>query len=184
VRLIESSIPGCYEIQPRVHCDDRGCFVKTFHRELFAESGLEINFAEEYYSVSLPGVLRGLHFQLPPHQHAKFVYCVTGRVLDVVVDLRAGSPSFHHCATFDLAAEKANVIYVPEGCAHGFYVPRDSAPATMIYNVSTAYAPESDSGVRWDSLNLAWPDPHPILSERDAGFSTLNEFRTPFLFLQ
>jgi dTDP-4-dehydrorhamnose 3,5-epimerase len=167
-----------------VQCDERGRFVKTFHRELFAESGLETVFAEEYYSVSLPGVLRGLHFQLPPHQHVKTVYCVTGRVLDVVLDLRIGSPSYRQCAAFDLAAEKGNLIYVPEGCAHGFYVPRDSTPATMIYNVSSVYAPEFDSGIRWDSVSFDWPDPQPTLSDRDRGFPALDDFQMPFQWKQ
>ena len=179
MQFISTSLPGCYEIQPRVLSDARGFFVKTFHQEVFAERGLATDFAEVYYSMSHRRVLRGLHFQLPPHDHAKLVYCVTGQVLDVIVDLRAGSPTFGQFACFELSAERANLVYLPVGLAHGFYTLSESA--LMMYQVTTVYAPEHDAGIRWDSVGIPWPDPAPVLSERDQGFPALAEWVSPFI---
>jgi dTDP-4-dehydrorhamnose 3,5-epimerase len=178
--LKETGLPGCLELQPRVFEDARGRFVKVFNRELFAAHGLETSFAEEYYSSSLPGVLRGLHFQTPPHHHAKLVYCVAGRVMDVAVDLRVGSPTYGRHAVVELSMERGNAIYLPSGFAHGFYVPQGEA--TLVYNVTTGYAPESDAGIRWDSAGIEWPDATPVVSERDAGFPSLAEFDSPFRY--
>lgn len=180
MQVIPTKIPGCYELQPRVLKDQRGYFVKTFHHDIFAEYGLETNFAEEYYSFSHQRVLRGLHFQLPPYEHTKLVYCVLGEVLDVVVDLRIGSPTVGQFVTFELSVEKANIIYIAPGLAHGFYV--NSNSAIMVYKVTTVYSPEHDGGIRWDSVGIPWPDNHPILSERDRGFVPLHEFKSPFVF--
>ena len=146
----ESEIAGCYEITPRIISDERGSFVKTFHKEMFLDRGLECNFAEEYYSISKQGVLRGMHFQRPPHHHAKLVYCVSGKVIDVVVDLDE---------------KKANAIYIPPGLAHGFYTL--SKQAMLIYKVTTMYAPDHDTGIRWDSAGIEWPNKDPIVSIRD-----------------
>jgi dTDP-4-dehydrorhamnose 3,5-epimerase len=173
-------LSGCYEIQPKRLDDQRGCFVKIFHQELFAKRGLVTNFAEEYYSVSKQGVLRGLHFQLPPHEHTKLVYCVDGQVLDAVVDIRRGSPTYGQFVTFDLNAKQANMIYITPGLAHGFYVISESA--TLIYKVTTVYAPRHDTGIRWDSLGIPWPTQQPLISERDSQLPTLSNFENPFVF--
>ena len=118
MRLTEIALPGCYEIQTNPLEDLRGRFVKVFHKEIFANLGLEINFAEEYYSVSYHRVLRGLHFQVPPHEHLKLVYCVEGRVLDVVVDLRVGSPQYGKFATIELSRPKGQyAVYCPRSGA-------------------------------------------------------------------
>lgn len=180
MQFISTSLPGCYEIQPRVLSDARGFFVKPFHREIFAERGLATDFAEVYYSMSHRGVLRGLHFQLPPHDHAKLVYCVAGQVLDVAVDLRVGSPTFGQFARFELSAEQANVLYLPAGLAHGFYTL--SEQALMVYQVTTVYAPAHDAGIRWDSVGIPWPDSVPVLSDRDQRFPALAAFVSPFVF--
>jgi dTDP-4-dehydrorhamnose 3,5-epimerase len=175
-----TEIPGCFEIGTAVLRDHRGIFVKTFHQDLFAQHGLETRFAEEYYSYSGPGVLRGLHFQLPPHEHVKLVYCVQGEVLDVVVDLRVGSPTFgkHHCVT--LSSEKANMLYIPAGLAHGFYV--NSPHALMMYKVTSVYSPAHDAGVHWNSAGIPWHDPNPVISDRDNAFAPLTAFQSPFRF--
>lgn len=180
MQIIATDIPGCLEIRPPVFADERGKFVKTFQRELFAAHGLAVDFAEEYYSYSHHGVLRGLHFQLPPYQHAKLVYCLSGEVIDVVVDLRVGSPVFGRHVTLTLSGEKANILYIPPGLAHGFYVSGDHA--LMQYKVTTAYAPEHDTGILWSSAGITWPDPNPLVSRRDAGFVTLERFESPFVF--
>jgi len=175
----ETGIPGCFELQPIVRADSRGQFVKTFHNEYFESNDLETDFTEQYYSVSKQGVLRGMHFQSPPHNHSKLVYCTAGTVLDVALDLRVGSPTFGDHISLELSADSGNMLYLPEGLAHGFYA---ASEATMVYNVSTVYAPESDGGVLWSSIGMDWPNQAPDLSERDTTFPTLDEFESPFTF--
>lgn len=173
-----STLGGCLELQPKVVDDARGRFVKPFQAHEFARLGLANAFHEQYYSHSHRGVIRGLHFQTPPHDHAKLVYCVAGEVLDVVVDIRKGSPTFGQVATFALSAAKGNAIYIPSGLAHGFCVV--SEEATLVYNVTTAYEPAHDAGILWSSIELAWPVNQPILSDRDRRFPPLAGFETPF----
>ena len=175
-----TDIPGCHEIVAPVHRDERGRFAKVLHKDVFVRHGLTWEFAEEYYSLSRQGVLRGMHFQTPPHAHTKLVYCAAGRVMDVLVDLRAGSPMFGKFARFNLDAERGNALYIAPGVAHGFYVP--AGEALMVYKVTSVYAAEHDAGIRWDSAGVPWPDASPILSQRDRGFPALDEFRTPFRY--
>lgn len=169
-----TTIPGCFEIIPEIFTDKRGSFVKTFHRNLFDKQGLETDWREEYYSISRKGVLRGLHFQLPPHDHAKLVYCMSGEVLDVVLDLRIKSHTYGKYEMFQLNGSAAHMIYIPKGCAHGFYTL--SELATMMYKVSTVYAPDHDAGVLWNSVGIPWPDGKPIISDRDNTFPTFEKF--------
>lgn len=173
-----SALAGCLELQPKVVEDLRGRFVKPFHADEFARLGLASAFCEQYYSHSHRGVIRGLHFQTPPHDHAKLVYCVAGEVLDVVVDIRQGSPTFGHVATFALSAAKGNAVYIAPGMAHGFCVL--SEQATLIYNVTSAYSPAHDAGILWSSIELDWPVHDPVVSARDQQFPTLACFDTPF----
>jgi dTDP-4-dehydrorhamnose 3,5-epimerase len=180
VKVMPTTIPGCMELLPVVRQDRRGKFVKTFHQDSFRRMGLETDFKESYYSVSCKRTLRGLHFQMPPMDHVKMVYCVHGEVLDVVVDLRKGSPSFGTYELFELNDEKANIIYIPKGVAHGFYVL--SQQAIMVYHVSTVYSPQHDSGILWNSLDIPWPDQNPIVSERDQRLIPFSKFISPFVF--
>ncbi len=176
----ELEIPGCFEIQPKVIGDDRGRFIKTFHASTFTDLDLETRFEEEFYSVSKPGVLRGMHVQLPPMDHVKLVYCAVGSVLDVVVDLRRGSPQFGKHARVPLSAEKGNMLYIPRGLAHGFACVDNEA--VMMYKVSTGHSPAHDSGIRWDSAGIDWPRADWILSVRDKGLPELSAFDSPFLY--
>lgn len=180
MRVIETEISGCYEIQGNVFRDERGRFVKTFHKDLFVKNGLEGNFEEEYYTVSLKRVLRGMHFQIPPHEHAKLVYCILGSVLDAVVDLRMDSPTYAEHATFKLSADQANMIYIPVGMAHGFYVL--SEEAIVVYNVTSMHSPDHDTGILWSSAGICWPDKNPIVTTRDSQFVALSNFQSPFHF--
>ena len=175
-----SKIPDCYELQPKIFEDERGSFVKTFYEDVFQSHNLETHFPEEYYSVSVKNVLRGLHFQLPPQEHTKMVYCVEGEVLDVVVDLRLNSPTHGQFTTFDVSAKKANIIYIPPGLAHGFYVKSDRA--IMMYKVSTVYSPNEDTGILWNSLPIPWGSDNPIISQRDQSFISFDDFKSPFLY--
>lgn len=177
---LETTVPGCFELIPRKMEDARGCFVKTFHRDTFQEYGMETEWREEYFSISHRGVLRGLHFQLPPHDHAKLVYCMSGEMLDAVVDLRVGSPMYGRHILFRLSAADTKMIYIPKGCAHGFYTLSESA--TMMYKVGTVYAPEADTGILWDSVDIPWPDNDPLISVRDSGFRPFAEFVSPFVW--
>ncbi len=176
----QTYIPGCLELILKPFKDERGTFVKTFHHDLFAANKLITQFAEEYYTFSRHGVLRGLHFQVPPMDHVKVVCCISGSVLDAVLDLRKGSPTYGGYELFELSAEKANMLYIPTGLAHGFYVTGDHA--VMLYKVTTLHSPPHDAGIRWDSAGIAWPNAHPIISPRDRGFPSLADFSSPFIF--
>lgn len=174
----ETTISGCFELQPNVFKDDRGRLVKTFHEDSFLSLGLETNFTEEYYSVSKSQVLRGLHFQLPPHDHVKCVTCLSGKIFDVVVDLRKDSPTYKQYFSIELDAEKGNMLYVPKGLAHGFYILSDEA--IFLNRTTTVYNPESDAGIKWNSCGIKWPNMSPVLSEKDEQMMGLDEFKSPF----
>lgn len=171
-------IPGCYEIQPRVHKDERGTFIKTFHSGDYAALGLETGFREEYYSVSAKSVLRGLHFQKPPRDHAKLVYCARGLVFDAVLDLRRSSPAFGKHYSLELSGEKGNMLYIPRGLAHGFCALSDGTE--MFYKVTSEYSPDHDCGILWSSADIPWPAENPVVSARDRSFESFSEFKTPF----
>jgi dTDP-4-dehydrorhamnose 3,5-epimerase len=178
--FFQTPIPGCLEISPRVFSDNRGKFVKVFHRQWFRNHGLHTEFEEEFYSTSSRGVVRGLHFQIPPNEQVKLVYCIAGTVMDIVVDIRKGSPSYGQHAVFELSAERANIIYIPAGLAHGFCVL--SEHAIMVYNTSTVHSPECDIGIRWDSVGVNYPDIPVVISKRDQNFPSLEGFESPFTF--
>jgi dTDP-4-dehydrorhamnose 3,5-epimerase len=178
ISLNPTSLEGCYELIPKVLNDERGKFVKTIHCDRFKALGLQSDFREQYYSTSHRRVLRGLHFQLPPREHAKLVYCIAGSVMDVAVDLRRHSPTYGQFVCVELCAEQGSMVYLAPGLAHGFYTRSESA--TLVYNVTSTYAREQDAGIRWDSVGIPWPDDAPILSPRDLGFQTLAEFQSPF----
>lgn len=180
MQLHSTKIPGCFELELNVFQDQRGRFVKTFHRDIFESHHLETHFAEAYYSYSIQNVLRGLHFQIPPREHTKMVHCAQGEVIDAVVDLRIGSPTYGQFEVFELSAEKGNLIYIPPGLAHGFYTA--SEVALLMYQVSTVYAPEHDRGLLWNSAGIPWPSSNPIISEKDQKWTALAEFETPFIY--
>jgi dTDP-4-dehydrorhamnose 3,5-epimerase len=178
IQIRPTAIPGCLELLPEVKPDARGRFFKTFHSDVFASHGLETKFLEEYFSWSKAGVIRGMHFQTPPHEHTKIVSCLIGSVMDVVVDLRKGSPTFGKAIQLILSAKQANMLYIPSGLAHGFGVLEGEA--LMHYKVSNLYAPQHDAGIRWDSLGIAWGIKNPIMSERDQSLERLETFQSPF----
>lgn len=178
--ISEIDIPGCFEITPKRVEDVRGAFVKILHEETFASHGVQIEFVEEYYSKSFQNVLRGLHFQTPPHDHIKMVYCVYGSILDVIVDLRVGSSTYGQHRIFDLSDANAKALVLAKGIAHGFYTM--SREAIVIYKVSTVYSSEYDKGILWNSLEIPWPSRSPLLSARDMEFPSFQEYSSPFEF--
>ena len=178
MKKIATTINGCFRLEPNIFHDERGRFVKVYRGDVFRELGLEWNFAEEYYSVSKQRVLRGLHFQIPPKDCAKLVYCVQGSVLDVAVDLRADSSTYGEHLTYQLSADNGHILYFPTGIAHGFYTL--SAEAILVYKVTSTYSQAHDTGILWNSVSINWPDPTPLISERDRQFIPFSDFTSPF----
>ena len=122
--------------------------------------------------------MRGLHFQVPPHEHSKLIYCIRGRVTDVIMDIRVGSPTYGKCASIELSAENHLVIYIPRGFAHGFASLENNS--CLVYKTDSIHAPQSDGGIRWDSIDFTWPFDSPVISERDSSFPAFEDFRSPF----
>lgn len=173
-----TALAGCWRLQLPQFADARGNFTKLLHAPTLEGAGLESHFVESYYSISQRGVIRGLHFQSPPHEHAKLVMCLSGRARDVVLDLRRGSPTYGQSAVFELEGGDGQAIYIPRGMAHGFAALAEQTG--MLYYVSSVHAPANDCGLRWDAAGIDWGVEQPILSERDRGFGTLAEFDSPF----
>lgn len=179
MNIVRQKIAGLFLIEPYVRIDGRGSFVKFFNETLFLEHGIpHCEFREFYYSMSKRNVIRGMHFQIPPYSHGKLVCLVMGRVLDVILDLRKGSPSFGEYVSFIF--DRPTAIFVPEGCAHGFLSLDDET--VMMYGTGTVYNPSFDCGLRYDSFGFDWKVGNPEISERDSGFPKFNDFKTPFVF--
>lgn len=171
-------LSGARLLQTRRLQDKRGDFIKTYHAGFFAELGLPFSVAEEYYSVSRRNVIRGMHFQVPPAEHWKLVYCVRGRVLDVVLDLRRGSPHYGRAGSCELSAANACLLVIPPGVAHGFAAREDES--VLVYKTTSVHSPAHDAGVRWDSFGFNWEISAPIVSDRDAAFPAFADFSSPF----
>lgn len=175
--VLKELLPGCFLLRPKRVDDRRGSFVKTYHEGMCRALGVQLDIREEFYSVSRKDVIRGMHFQLPPHEHNKLVYCSHGAVRDVLLDLRKG-PGYGGVASAEISAENAHLVFIPKGVAHGFVALTDEA--LMLYKTSTVHSPESDCGILWDSFKFDWRCALPILSERDANHLPLAKFVSPF----
>lgn len=180
MRIEETGIPGCVIVIGDRRADARGWFLKTFHADMFAALGLRTDWREDYVSASQRDVVRGLHFQRPPHHHAKLATCVTGAVTDVLVDLRRGSPTYGQHRAVQLDGGSARSVYMPSGIAHGFVSRADDS--LMAYKVTSVHDADSDAGIAWDSIGFDWTVAAPLLSDRDRGFPRLQDFDTPFTF--
>ena len=183
MRFIRQEIPEVVLIEPTVHGDSRGYFAETFRQDLFEEAiGYKVNFVQDNESKSTKGVLRGLHYQLPPYAQAKLVRVVDGAVLDVAVDIRRSSPTFGQHVVAELTSENKHQLFVPHGFAHGFVVLSDSA--TFAYKVDNYYAPECDRGIAFDDkgLGIDWrlPLKELQLSGKDKTHPTLPEAKDLF----
>jgi len=164
---IETSLPGVCELRPKVFSDKRGFFLETYHEAKFAELGIKDHFVQDNHSSSVRGTLRGLHYQLQ-HPQAKLCRVVEGEALDIVVDIRVGSPHFGKWISVLLSTKKQNQIYVPEGFAHGFLALTDTVQ--FLYKCSDFYDPEDERGILWNDpdLNIIWGISEPIVSEKDS----------------
>ena len=177
-RALPAFLPGVHLLEPRQFTDARGSFVKTYHDATWAGASLYFTPREEYYSISHRGVLRGMHFQIPPHDHVKVVYCPSGRVMDVLLDLRRNSPTFGQCMAQELSAENRLILFIPAGLAHGFLSLEDRT--VMVYKATIVHSPAHDAGVRWNSFGFKWEHAAPVVSDRDAAFPALADFASPF----
>lgn len=167
MKRIETELPGCVVIEPKVFGDARGFFFEQWNAARFAEIGLDLAFVQSNFSNSAQGVLRGLHYQWPNPQ-GKLVSVLQGEVYDVAVDIRRGSAHFGQWAAVILSAENKRQLWVPEGFAHGFVVLSESA--LFHYLVTAPYDAKADAGVRWNDAQIAvdWPVKAPLLSDKDA----------------
>jgi len=175
-------LAGTYAIRLEPHFDDRGYLVVTYGNDMFAAHGLATGWVQDNQSVSRRGVIRGLHFQRPPHQETKLVRVVEGAVWDVFVDLRRESPTYRQWDAIELSESNNVMAYIPRGFAHGFCVLTDRA--TVVYKVDAYYAPAASGGVLWNDETLAipWPldDREPTLSGRDLELPRLSDLESPF----
>lgn len=154
--------------------DKRGYFQKIY------SDNYCYNFKEQYFSLSNLRSLRGIHFQLPPYDHDKLVYCISGKALDLIIDLRCGSPNYSKYKTIILEEKKTQALFIPRGFGHGFLSLADKT--ILVYGTSTIYSKEHDSGIHWSSIGYEWPINNPIVSERDNNFIELKNFNSPFKY--
>jgi dTDP-4-dehydrorhamnose 3,5-epimerase len=173
-----TAIAGVVEVLVDWQCDERGAFGRTFCQDEFRAHALMTRVAQSSLSSNLRrGTLRGIHLQAKPHEEAKLVQCVAGRIYDVAVDLRAGSPTYGRYHAVELAAGEGRLLYVPEGCGHGFQTLMDHS--AVFYEISTFYAPAAQAGVRWNdpAIGVPWPLPaEAIVSARDNALPMLQDF--------
>lgn len=184
MRVRDTAIPGMKVLTPARHEDERGFFTESWSRARLGEHGIDVDFVQDNHSFSArPGTVRGLHFQRPPHVQVKLVWVVTGSLVDVVVDLRRGSPTRGAWRSVEVSARLGNQVLVPAGCAHGFCT---LEPAThVLYKVDAPWAPEAEAGIRWDDPELAieWPELDPLrISEKDRSLPSWSQLSTPFDF--
>ena len=182
MEVIKTSIEGVVIIEPRIFRDARGYFFESFSQKEFDEKIRPIQFVQDNESMSSYGVMRGLHFQRPPYTQSKLVRCVRGRVLDVAVDIRKGSPTYGQHVAVELSEENHRQFFIPRGFAHGFAVLSDTA--VFQYKCDNFYAPQADDGIsiKDESLGIEWQIPveKAILSEKDLRHICLEEFDSPF----
>lgn len=182
MEVIKTSIEGVVIIEPRIFKDARGYFFESFSQKEFDEKVRPIHFVQDNESMSSYGVMRGLHFQRPPYTQSKLVRCVRGRVLDVAVDIRKGSPTYGQHVAVELTEENHRQFFIPRGFAHGFAVLSETA--VFQYKCDNFYAPQVDGGIsiKDESLGIDWQIPveKAILSEKDLRHIRLEEFDSPF----
>ena len=184
MEVIKTELEGVVIIEPKIFRDARGYFFESFSQKEFEEKVRKIAFVQDNESMSSYGVMRGLHFQLPPFTQSKLVRCVKGKVLDVAVDIRKGSPTFGKHVSVELSEDNHRQFFVPRGFAHGFAVLSETA--VFQYKCDNFYAPQSDGGISIldDSLGIDWkiPTDKVILSEKDTKHPLLKDFDSPFKY--
>jgi len=185
VKVEQTALPGVVIVTPRRFDDARGFFSEVYNRRAFAEAGIDCDFVQDNHSLSRQvGVVRGLHYQAPPHAQAKLVRVAAGRILDVAVDVRRGAPTYGHWTAVELSATAGNQLFIPEGFLHGFAVLEPDTE--VLYKCSDFYAPDCDGAVHFDDpdIGIDWRlDPADvILSDKDAAALPLRAFDSPFVY--
>jgi dTDP-4-dehydrorhamnose 3,5-epimerase len=178
MKIINEPLQGVKILNPFVFEDARGSFVKPFHEDQLLAHGIAMRVREEFYTTSAQNVLRGMHFQMPPHAHQKIIYCIRGRVMDVLLDLRHSSPTFGKSVSLELSADNHHVLYIPIGFAHGFLSLEDHS--CLVYKTDAVHAPQHDVGILWNSFGYRWPVQEPLISARDLTHAEFSEFCSPF----
>ena len=173
-------IPGCFELRPEKHCDDRGCLTKIWSEAISKRIGWDTNLKEVFWSTSKPGVVRGLHMQAPPRASCKLVWCPSGAIRDVLLDVRKGSPTFGKHLSVEVTAAMGNAVFIAAGVAHGFSVRRHES--VTAYLTDAEYDPSLDIGILWDSLAIDWGVNNPIVSVRDQLLPPYESFESPSTF--
>lgn len=183
MQIEETALPGVIVLVPRRHGDDRGFFSESWNRKTLQEAGVNLpEFVQDNHSFSTAvNTLRGLHFQSPPHAQGKLVRCGRGRLFDVAVDIRRGSPTYGQWVGEELSFENGRQLWIPAGFLHGFVT---RAPDTEImYKCTDHYAPDCDGGVAWDSVGIDWGlSGDPVLSAKDEAAVKLADFDSPFTY--
>lgn len=180
MKVTPTALPEVLIVEPRVFGDARGFFTESWNERVFNEAvGYPVRFVQDNHSRSSRGVLRGLHFQLPPHAQGKLVRVVSGAVFDVAVDMRKSSPNFGRWEGVELSADNHRQLWIPPGFAHGFLVLSESAD--FLYKTTDVYAPQAEGAVRWDdaAIGIQWPELGlaPLLADKDARAPLLAEAR-------
>lgn len=176
--IIDNVLNGARILTLPSSADIRGTFVKAFHESTLQAQGISFTLRESYFSFSKKDVIRGMHFQLPPHDHSKIVFCPQGAIMDVMVDLRKQSPTYRQFCSVVLSGDNHKALFIPEGFAHGFKALTDDA--LTYYLVSSEYSQPHDTGIRYDTIGLNWEVDAPILSARDLSFIAMHDFDSPF----
>ena len=175
-------IPEVILVEAKSFLDDRGFFMESFKESIFINNGIDAKFVQDNFSHSIQGVLRGLHYQKSPKAQAKLVIALRGEIFDVAIDIRKNSPTYGKWVSEILSEQNHNLLYVPEGFAHGFCVL--SKDADVLYKVSNDYSPEHEKGIIWNDpdLNIPWPIDKPILVEKDLQSPFLKDADNNFVY--
>lgn len=180
MNIISTPISGLLVIEPKVFKDHRGYFYESYNATAFKEAGIDAVFVQDNQSLSQKGILRGLHFQAPPHAQGKLVRVIKGAVLDVVVDIRKTSSTYGQHYSIELTEENFKMFWIPEGFAHGFLTLKDDT--IFSYKCTDVYNKASEGGLLWNDpdLNINWGITNPVLSEKDTQNPVLKDFKSPF----
>ena len=176
MKVTETALKGVYVVEPQVFGDARGWFMESWSKKKLAEAGIKVDFVQDNHSFSAQkGTLRGLHYQLNPMCQAKMLRCTRGRIFDVAVDIRKGSPQYGQWVGVELSADNKKQMYIPRGFAHGFITLTDDVEVQ--YKADNYYAPECDGNIRWDdpAIGIKWPLTPVILSDKDRNAPLLKE---------
>lgn len=183
MKLVETDLKGVSIIEPQVFGDNRGWFMETYSKSKLKDLGIDVEFVQDNQSYSAQkGTLRGLHFQNAPKAQTKLIRCTRGKILDVAVDIRKGSPNYMKWVSVELSADNFKMLYIPKGFAHGFVTLTDDVE--IQYKVDEYYAPECDRGIKFDdpSIGVKWGIQQPILSKKDISSPLLKDSDCNFVY--